>query len=393
MPSIKRLLAPEVGIPGVYLIFLGLAFASYGFGSMEKFLAGNPQFGGMPSVLSLGISLLGVVLFIVSAVQGKRIVLKKGKEAVAVLLFMVTALAVYLTLPWLGPLAVLVALGYIVLIYIVSKKLGEITALVALSAFVTIVFSLGILVQGIPILDPALREETAVSPFRALFHGFGVFSGALIVVFLPRHYRVLVLLIAAAGVLAGFKSDAIAVLFSSAIAGLLAGRIKVKEVMVVLALAGLILTVVSTHIALLSFETWGIPPLLYPFYRAGFTFLVFDSVVGASFPLGFLHGGAILSTTQEVVSTSVLGYTEPHIITSTLFGPGMLDFGILGVAATAVLMGTYLGVMSGGRKTLSLCLYAIAFTHTLILIEVGLQLTSLILYLTLLYLFLEAEVG
>jgi uncharacterized membrane protein len=85
----------------------------------------------------------------------------------------------------------------------------------------------------------------------------------------------------------------------------------------------------------------------------------------------------------------VLDYSTPHIITSTLLGPGMLDFGLLGIALTAVLLGLYLGATYRAAKSKTqLALYAVALTHSFILVEVGLQLTSFIFFLSLLYLFI-----
>jgi uncharacterized membrane protein len=127
------------------------------------------------------------------------------------------------------------------------------------------------------------------------------------------------------------------------------------------------------------------------FYRAGVTFGVFSDIVGMSMPFGYLHGNAFLSVSQEIVSTEVLDYSTPHIITSTLLGPGMLDFGLLGVALTTVLLGLYLGAVYGMAKgKTQLAFYSVALTHSFILVEVGLQLTSVIFFLSLLYLFIGA---
>jgi uncharacterized membrane protein len=154
----------------------------------------------------------------------------------------------------------------------------------------------------------------------------------------------------------------------------------------------LLLTLLSNHIARAAYGTWQLPPSLYPFYRAGFTLGVFSEIVKLSMPYGYLKGAALLSVSQEIVSTEVLGYAEPRIITSTLLGPGMLDFGLLGLGLTAFLLGSYLGAMYNAAKTrLQLALYAIALTHAFILVEVGLQLTSIIYLLSLLYLFASGE--
>ncbi len=240
--------------------------------------------------------------------------------------------------------------------------------------------------QGIPILSSAAREKTAVSAGRALFHGFGVFAGALFVGFYSkRKAAAAVTVLVIAGLLSGFKSDAIAIILSASIAGLLLDRINLRALGFTAAAIAFILTGVSTFIALVAHAVWNIPPYLYPLYRFGFTFSVYSKIVETSLPFGALHGLAIMSTTQEIVSTAVLEYSEPHIITSTLFGPLTLDFGIFGIILTALFIGVYLGAMKKDT-TLRTCLYAMALTHVLVLIEVGLQLSSVMFLLSMMYL-------
>ena len=111
-----------------------------------------------------------------------------------------------------------------------------------------------------------------------------------------------------------------------------------------------------------------------------------------SYPLGLLHGGSLLDPAQQIVSTAVLNYQKPHIITSTLIGSGMVDFGILGIILICVVVGLFLGVLDGLKKNrLNVCLFSIALVHVLILIEVGLQLSSIIFLLSLTYLAMGSD--
>jgi uncharacterized membrane protein len=275
--------------------------------------------------------------------------------------------------------------GYaVLLLYLSSQRdFQKMTDIVFTFAVLS---ALSILFRGVPILNAAAREATAVSTSRALFHGFGVFAGTLMVGFHERKKAALaVATLAFAGILSGFKSDAIAIILSAVIAGLLLGKITIRASAFAVFAIAFILTGISTYIALVAHGVWNIPPYLYPFYRFGFTFSVFSKITDMAFPFGALEGRAILNTTQEIVSTAVLGYSEPHIITSSLFGPLTLDFGVIGTILTAVFIGVYLGAMKKGT-TLRTCLYAMALTHVLVLIEVGLQLSSIMFLLSMMYL-------
>ncbi len=387
--SVNEILRPEVVIPGAYALFLAMAAASYRVGITSRYLFASKSFEAAPTPVPYLLTFLGLGSLVLFIWIGRRLDTNGPMGPLALLtLVPVTGLTICLTLGIHPLLALAAGVGYASILWAIPRLGGIGTVVVAggimaaVSALLVPVFS-----GGIPILDPAARQVAAMSPFRALFHGFGVFSATLAVVFYGRRYLGVAALLALLGVVSGFKSDAIAVLLSASIGGLISGRLKAREIGVVVVVIGAILTIMSTYIAVLSFGTWRIPPIYYPLYRAGFTFLVFDRILDMSLPWGALKGAAILSTSQEVVSTAVLDYTTPHIITSTLFGPLTLDFGIVGTLMTSLFIGLYFGVLGGYRGPFQASLYAIVLTHTLILVEVGLQLTSIILYISVLYLF------
>ncbi|MFQ6135700.1 MAG: hypothetical protein ACE5PM_00775 [Candidatus Hydrothermarchaeales archaeon] len=382
---------PEVAIPSVYGLFLFFAFLGYRFSTSSWFLI--ESFGHEPALSTYLISLLAIAIFIISAKFGRNLPLMNLSSITLSLLFLITSLTLFLTFPGLGIAIFGISGGYTILIWVISTRLDEIKLITAIAVLMAILSSLTILIKGLPILNVVVRESTAVTPSRALFHGFAVFSATLLVGFYDKKRSIpTIALLVAIAILSGFKSDAIAIIVSAGVAGLLLQKIDIKEILAVGVGVLLILTVISTHIAEISYGIWKVPPLLYIFYRTGFTLSVFDEIVKLSFPFGLLHGKAFLDPTQRIISTTILNYAEPHIITSTLIGPGMVDFGILGVILTGIIVGICLGVMEKLRKNrLNTCLYAIALTHTWILIEVGLQLSSVIFYLSLLYLAMSGK--
>lgn len=381
----SRLMEPEVLFSGLYLLFLALAFFSFYIPSTSNFLL---ESFSKPKPSSYLLSLFGITLFFLTAMLGKRRKLSFNSRVILLAIALLAFFSLQITFPSLLPLNILASLVFILFFRYFSSHLGSYSPLALACLGIAGMASLSILVFEIPILVPGAREEVAVTPQRAVFHGFGMLAGVLMVAFFKwSRYLPAILLLSILGLLSGFKSDAISIILASLLAGLYLGKFGPKEAVVTFALIGGILTVVSNFIAKVSYFTWKLSPLLYPVYRSGFTFSVFDKIAQSALPWGITHGRALADTRQVVASKSVLGYQEEHIITSTLFGPALLDFGVIGVAALALLLGYYLGVMRAlASSSFSTALLAVALAHLIILIEVGLQPTSLIFLSLLLYL-------
>lgn len=387
MKTLERALRPEIAVPMVYLLFISFAFLSYVLPDTSRYLLAPKGSFSKPGFMTYVVTILSIAILSASAIFGRRIRVKANPVLVCV--FLAAFLALYTTFP-VHPAALIAASGgFTLLLFSISKKIDD--PRITWAAFSLAVFaSLAILYKGIPILETASREATAIDPSRAIFHGFAVLSASFLIAFYKKRTAFpAILFLLTLAIMSGFKSDAIAIIVSASITGLLLRKVTLREIGAGLVAVIFILAIAGTYIAEMSYTSWGVPKTYYIFYRAGFTFAVFDRIVGLSFPLGYLHGESLLDATQMIVSIKVLGelYTEPHIITSTLIGPGMLDFGIIGALATSFFVGTYLGIMDRMREgTILTCLYAIALTHTFILIEVGLQLTSILFYMSLLYL-------
>ena len=389
--QVEKLLSPEIALSLVYLVFLLSGFLGFRFSSTRHFLIGS--FSNEPAILTYLLSLLGIGVLFVSVKFGRDLAIDNLKPFVLPALFLITSVTLFLNFPSFGPLLLILSGGFTVLLWYVSSRLDDIGVIILISMSMAVVSSMTIFVTGIPILDVASRNVVAATPARAIFHGFAVLSATFLVGFYDKDRAILgVGFLTVLAILSGFKSDAIAIIVSACVAGLLLKRISIKAVAAVFVSVLFILTAISTHIANISYSSWKIPPLLYMFYRSGFTLTVFDKVVKLSFPFGFLYGRAWLDPSQMMVSTAVLNYKTPHIITSTLFGPGMVDFGVLGVILTGMVVGLFLGVLDKLRKNrLNTCLYSIALVHVMLLIEVGLQLTSVIFLIALLYLALGSD--
>lgn len=384
----ENLAEPEAAFPLAYFIFLASAFIAYQLPETQRFLLGS--FSGRPSFGAYLASMLGVLIMVFFVKVGKKIEIKRSEILLPVVSFLGFS-SVYLTLNIGIIISLFAGLSYAALLFFISRK-SEIKSILLVSYSIALISAVFSLYTGAGVIRPELRGEIAVSAYRAVFHGFAVLSAALLVGFFEKKKAFSgIVLLAFLGMLSGFKSDAIAVIGSAALAGLLLRRISLKELLGAFFSVFLILTLASTYIAKKSYLAWEIHPLLYPVYRFGFTFSVFSKIYEMSMPLGYLHGRAIADTTQRIMSTAVLNYSSPHIITSSLFGPLTLDFGIIGILLTSCFMGTYLGIMNAKKEKPQLCLYSMSLMHALILIEVGLQQASMLFLLSMLYLSLNLK--
>ncbi len=385
----RRVFSPEFVFPAVYLLFLALALSAYRIETTARYLI--PAFG-VPGLESVGLTLLGILLVLAGIRLGRKFRVRFNPDHLLPAMALLSLYALQSVFPEQTPLNIAIALGSIGF-WLVFTRRGSATLLLSGAYALAVAAAALTLSQGIPLFEASFRQSVAVSPARAVFHGLAVLSAALLAVLMPL--RIVLpgtALLALLGVLSGFKSDAIAVILSGTLAGLISGRVSFRGIVLAFAGVAAILSVVSTHIASLAYSTWKIPPHLYVFYRTGFTFSVFDRIVELSLPWGLLHGQAMLDVSQTITSRVVLDYRREHIITSTLFGPATLDFGIPGLVGAALLLGAYLGAMHRlAKHSLGKACYAVALTHVLILIEVGIQPTSVLFLLTLLYLSLKGK--
>ena len=72
---------------------------------------------------------------------------------------------------------------------------------------------------------------------------------------------------------------------------------------------------------------------------------------------------------RTFIGEYVLHYTV--CLTSTLFGPVTLDFGLIGLAIQMLFLGLFIGMVYKLKEGIGVGIYSIILTHTLIWIETG----------------------
>ena len=136
------------------------------------------------------------------------------------------------------------------------------------------------------------------------------------------------------------------------------------------------LSVMAKLILLSSGQEWKISALGILSYRAYFDILVLEKIINHP---NLMLGNITLNPIGEMLIGKTL-FNYSHNITSTMFGPVYLDFGIYGVLFAFLLGIASKLIYSGNSK-----LYAIYASILLSMCEIGINYGFLIVLLLLLY--------
>ncbi|MDO5847933.1 MAG: oligosaccharide repeat unit polymerase family protein [Methanobrevibacter sp.] len=232
-----------------------------------------------------------------------------------------------------------------------------------------------VLLGGIPLFNSVLKSNATTMLWRVSYLLFLPFMNLLLARNYKKRYLILVLIGALIYGLNGYRTSVLGVLGSSFITLYYIKKINRKIGIIFLALI-FIGAIAIGYIASQSIanQHWMLNPLELVFYRFGFTLEVFEKII----PLAGTTHGHILSmifssgSPRTFIGNYVLHYNV--CLTSTLFGPVMLDFGLIGLTIQMLFLGAFLKIMNKLAKSLKgigIALYSIILVHTLIWIETG----------------------
>lgn len=229
-----------------------------------------------------------------------------------------------------------------------------------------------VLLGGIPLFNSALKANATTNIWRVAYPLFLITVNLLLSKYYDKKYLSLILLGALIFGLNGYRTSVLGILGSSFITLYYLDKISKKFALVFIAIIIIGLMGVG-YIASQSIagQHWTLNPLELIFYRAGFTLEVFEKII----PLAGTTHRHILSmifssgSPRTFIGEYVLKYTV--CLTSTLFGPVMLDFGYIGLTIQMLFMGAFLGLMNKLKEGFGIGIYAIILTHTIIWIETG----------------------
>jgi oligosaccharide repeat unit polymerase len=238
------------------------------------------------------------------------------------------------------------------------------------------------LLGGIPILSGYLKFKATTDLWR---FAYPIFLPAITILLAkyPRKWYYLLFIIGL-GVFAinGYRTTTMAILISGFITLYYTRKMKTSHILIAILLIGLV-GVAAGYIAVMSiqWQQWSLNPLQLVAYRAGFTMMVFDKIVhmagatgGDLFQQALSTGHPRVTVGQVVLNYPVSGSTPTTSITSTIFGPAVLDFGFYAMIIQMFLIGAVLRIIyaaqikANGALT---ALYAIVLTHTMIWVETG----------------------
>ena len=245
--------------------------------------------------------------------------------------------------------------------------------LLALAIGALILQSLNLaLLGGIPLFDSAIKANATTNIWRVAYPLFLITVNLLAAKHYRREYLILILIGATIFGLNGYRTSVLGILGSSFVTLYYLDKISKR-----FAIAFIVVIIVGViavgYIASQSIagQHWTLNPLELIFYRAGFTLEVLERII----PLAGTTNGKILGmifssgSPRTFIGEYVLHYNV--CLTSTLFGPVMLDFGYIGLAVQMLFMGSFLALLHKAKKGAGIGIYAFILTHTIIWIETG----------------------
>lgn len=273
---------------------------------------------------------------------------------------------------------IIFALGYLMAerkINIEGKNLSILSEklLLALTVIALILQALNlVLLGGIPLFSSTLKANATTNIWRIAYPLFLIALNLLLAKCYSRKYLILIVLGAVIFGLNGYRTSVLGILGSSFITLYYLEKISKRFGIIFIAIIIIGLAGVG-YIASQSIagQHWTLNPLELIFYRAAFTLEVFEKII----PLAGTTNGRILAmifssgSPRTFIGNYVLHYNV--CLTSTLFGPVMLDFGYIGLAVQMLFMGAFLGAMNKVKKGAGIGIYAFILTHTIIWIETG----------------------
>ena len=249
-----------------------------------------------------------------------------------------------------------------------SKKL---LVILAVAALILQALNL-VLLGGIPLFNSTLKASATTNIWRIAYPLFLITLNLLLAKYYDRKYLTIIIIGALIFGLNGYRTSVLGILGSSFITLYYLNKISRKFAIAFIAIIIIGLMGVG-YIASQSIASqhWTLNPLELVFYRAGFTLEVLEKII----PLAGTTHGHILSmifssgSPRTFIGEYVLKYTV--CLTSTMFGPVMLDFGYVGLAIQMLFMGVFLGLLHKAKEGFGVGIYAFILTHTIIWIETG----------------------
>ena len=246
---------------------------------------------------------------------------------------------------------------------------------------------LGILLQviniallgGIPLFSATLKAKAASKIWLISYIIFLPSINVLLAKYNRKSHYLLLVIGLVLFALTGYRTTPIAIMLSALITLYYTRDVDVKYIILaILAIAAVLLAVGFIAVQAISWQHWSLNPIELVSYRAAFTLNILSKAIENQFATmgnlfyATLTGFFTHSDARVLVGQATLG--QVHSITSTIFGPALLDFGIVGMLIQMFLLGLILKTLHSiqkYKKEIFTAFYGILLAQTIIWIETG----------------------
>lgn len=232
---------------------------------------------------------------------------------------------------------------------------------------------------GIPLFSATLKAKAATKIWLVSYIIFLPSINILLAKYNRKSHYILLLIGLILFALTGYRTTPIAIMLSALITLYYTRDVDVKYVILaIIAIAAVLIAVGFIAVQAISWQHWTLNPIELVSYRAAFTLNVLSKAIeNQCTTMGNLFyttltGFFTHSDARVLVGQATLG--EVHSITSTIFGPALLDFGIVGMILQMLSIGLILKTLHSiqkHKKSIFSAFYGILLAQTIIWIETG----------------------
>ena len=236
-----------------------------------------------------------------------------------------------------------------------------------------------IMLGGIPLFSATLKAKATTKIWLISYIIFLPSINILLAKYNRKTHYILLIIGIFLFALTGYRTTPIAIMLSSLITLYYTRDIDFKYILLlILAIAVVLVVVGFIAVQAISWQHWTLNPLELVSHRAAFTLNILNTSIQHQYDtMGSLFystlTGYFTHTDPRVLIGSVTVGRE-HSITATIFGPALLDFGIVGMIVQMFLLGLILKTLhklQNYEKRIHTAFYGILLAQTIIWIETG----------------------
>lgn len=235
------------------------------------------------------------------------------------------------------------------------------------------------LLGGIPLFSATLKAKAATKIWLLSYIIFLPFINILLAKYNRNSHYILLIIGLLLFALTGYRTTPIAIMLSALITLYYTRDVDLKYIILaIIAIALVLLAVGFIAVQAISWQHWSLNPIELVSYRAAFTLNILSQAIANQFAtMGNLFYATLtgfFTHTDPRVLVGIATIGRNHSITSTIFGPALLDFGILGMIVQMFLIGIILKTLhsiQNHKKSIFSAIYGILLAQTIIWIETG----------------------